>query len=329
MRKIFFILTIGFIISLLAACGDNESSQAGGETNNDSDKEPKELTVDSVIDAFQQANLEAENPTDMTKDDYGMAPMKADVAKRFLIPSLGQDAGGRIFSYENSDDLKEMKSYYDDLGKESAMFFSHTASRENILIQVNGELKDEQFEKYEEVLNTIGTGDIPKYQAEEKVTMNEAEAGESVEGEWGTYKILNTSTPEETSYTSEPIKFSVPKVLLATFIPNEESKDLFEQEEINLAIALINSENTSEDTVSFHPFSAKVTTDTKGQYGAQEMLNKGDSEHIGQVKQEFVIPYNLEDEDLSKIKELEFHFDGTAKDATTIGEDVVVPVSFE
>ncbi|WP_267206730.1 hypothetical protein [Salinibacillus xinjiangensis] len=36
----------------------------------------------------------------MTKDDYGMAPMKAEEGFRFLIPSLGEGAGGRILALQ-------------------------------------------------------------------------------------------------------------------------------------------------------------------------------------------------------------------------------------
>lgn len=329
MKRINIILALIVFATLLTACGSNTSSETAGEASNSDEQEAVELSVDSVIEAFQTANLEAEEPTDMTKDDFGMAPMKSEEAKRFLIPSLGPDSGGRIFSYNNQDELQEMKSYYDDLGEESAMFYSHTASRDNILVQINGSLEDEEFEKYKEVLNAVGSGEIPQFEKEKDISFQHAAESDEVKDDYGTYTIVKTKKPEESSYESGSLQFNVNKVLLATFEPNDESKMLFDQEKLNLAIALISSENTSEDTVSFHPFSATVTTNTKGQYDAQEMLNQGDSEHMGKVKQEFRIPYNLEDEDLSEIKELTIHFDGVAKDATTVGEDVEVPVSFE
>ncbi|WP_348646619.1 hypothetical protein [Halobacillus sp. Cin3] len=322
-------MLIVFLTLFLVACSSTESSGNQGEESNKEDSGSTEVTVDSVLEAFQEANLEAEKPTEMKADDFGMAPMKSDEAKRFLIPSLGADSGGRIFSFENKDDLEEMKSYYDDLGKESAMLYSHTAAREDILIQVNGELEGEEFNKYKEVLNAVGSGSIPKFEKQIEITFQEAQENDAVKDDYGTYEIVNTSKPEQSEFKSGPLKFTVNKVLLARFKPNQDSKSFFDQENLNLAIALINSENTSEDTVSFHPFSAKVTTNTKGQYGAQDMLNKGESEHIGQVKQEFIIPYNLEDEDLSQIEDLTFYFDGIAKDASTVGEDVEVPVTFE
>jgi len=113
------------------------------------------LRVDDVLQAFKDAGLEAENPREMTKDDYGLAPMKAQEAKRFFIPSLGEDAGGRVFSFNNVADLKQTKEYYDSLGKESAMFFSWTIEKGNILVQINGDLPKEEYEKYKKVLDEL------------------------------------------------------------------------------------------------------------------------------------------------------------------------------
>lgn len=139
MKKI--ILSMFLLLSVLVAC----SSGSGSDS----------IAIDDVIDKFNEEGLEAEDVTEMTKDDYGMAPMKAEEAKRFLIPSLGEDSGGRIFSYDNQKDLNEMKEYYDSLGEESAMFFSWTADHENILIQINGELSEEKYEEYKAALESM------------------------------------------------------------------------------------------------------------------------------------------------------------------------------
>ena len=60
------------------------------------------------------------------------------------------------------------------------------------------------------------------------------------------------------------IKIDLQKVLLAIFTSNDDNKSLFEEAELKLVISLIESENISEDTISFHPYSPRVTTDTKG-----------------------------------------------------------------
>jgi hypothetical protein len=122
---------------LLVACSN------GGE-----DK----LKVDDVIATFKKAGLEAESPRKMTKDDYGLAPMKAYEAKIVKLPSLCDDCNARIFSFENEEDLEQTKKFYDDLGKESAMLFSWTIKHKNILVQLNGDLPEEQYNKYKKAL---------------------------------------------------------------------------------------------------------------------------------------------------------------------------------
>ena len=113
-------------------------------------------TADMVVQAFKDTGLECEDVYDMTKDDYGLAPMVAKEGKRFLIPSLGEDNGGRIFTFNNTEDLEKTKAYYDDLGKESAAFFSWTFVKDKVLVQINGDLPEDKAKKYEAALNSIG-----------------------------------------------------------------------------------------------------------------------------------------------------------------------------
>lgn len=131
-----------------------QSTGQPAETEKTEETKPK-LTVDEVLQAFKDAGLEAENPREMTKQDYGFAPMKAQEAKRFFIPSLGKDAGGRIFSFDNIADLKQTKEYYDAAGRESAILFSWTIEKGNILVQLNSDLPKEKYEKYKKVLDEL------------------------------------------------------------------------------------------------------------------------------------------------------------------------------
>ncbi len=112
------------------------------------------VTPQKVINSFKDAGLEAENPTKMIPDDYGLAPM-ADEGIHFFIPSLCSDCGGRVFYCKDIKRLEKLKEYYDELGKISAMFYSWTFINGNILVQINGDLPEEQARKYEAVLNKI------------------------------------------------------------------------------------------------------------------------------------------------------------------------------
>jgi hypothetical protein len=108
-----------------------------------------------VIEIFKSQNLEVGNTKPMTPDDNGLAPSLAVEGLRFLIPSLGEDKGGRVFSFDNPENLEKLKFYYDALGKELTVFFSHTCAKGNILIQANGELPKEQFDSYCKALDLL------------------------------------------------------------------------------------------------------------------------------------------------------------------------------
>jgi hypothetical protein len=60
-----------------------------------------------------------------------------------------------LYCYEDEADLDEMKGYYDSMGEESAMLFSWTAKHKNILVQVNGDMKEEEFNKYKKALKSL------------------------------------------------------------------------------------------------------------------------------------------------------------------------------
>lgn len=108
--------------------------------------------LNDVIEKFNSEGLEVHEPRKMTKDDYGMAPLKAKEGMIFgvQVGSDGEYQNARIFSFENVDDLNDTKKYYDDLGKESSMTFSYTAANEDklVLMQFNGDLPKEVVDKY-------------------------------------------------------------------------------------------------------------------------------------------------------------------------------------
>ena len=112
------------------------------------------ITPQDAIDAFKAAGLEAENVRAMTKDDYGIAPMASE-GLRFYIPSLGADKGGRVMYYEDPAILQAAKTYYEELGKSSAIFFSWVFVNENILVQINGDLPEEQALRYQSALMEV------------------------------------------------------------------------------------------------------------------------------------------------------------------------------
>ena len=133
------ILLIAFLPLLiyLTACKSGGNGQA--------------VTANDVISAFIHAGLEAESPREMTKEDYGVAPFVCE-GTRFLLPSLGEDKGGRIFICESQTDLESLATYYNELGKSSALFFSWVFIKGQVLVQINGELDESIAPKYEHAI---------------------------------------------------------------------------------------------------------------------------------------------------------------------------------
>lgn len=132
------LLPLVLLLSLVAGCG---SPQA------------KPLTADAVVAAFKAAGLEAESVRPLTRDDYGLAPYVGS-GVRFLIPSLGADNGGRIFIAQPAE-VERLQTYYTDLGKQSAAFYSHIYRRDTVLVQINGRLPDDRAALYEAALRGI------------------------------------------------------------------------------------------------------------------------------------------------------------------------------
>ncbi|MBE7332054.1 hypothetical protein [Staphylococcus haemolyticus] len=132
MKKVLGIIVIALIF--LGACG-------------------KSYEIKDVTKGFEDDDLNVKNEKKMSHDDFGAAPMKAEEAKIFVVES---DKHARIMRFKNNDDLKQTKKYYDQLGKESAILYSHTYSKDNFLIQMNGDIEDSTFEKYKKSMdNTL------------------------------------------------------------------------------------------------------------------------------------------------------------------------------
>lgn len=130
---------------------ETSSSSSTEETTVSSEQAATDL--DDIIKTFTRQSLVVYNPRDMTKEDFGIAPMSATSAKIFsLIETDNEEEqqNARLLTFDNLDDLKATKKYYDDLGKDSAMLFSYTAVNEDdlVLMQFNGQLSQDLVEKY-------------------------------------------------------------------------------------------------------------------------------------------------------------------------------------
>ena len=130
------LLSVILAVFLLAACGNGEAS----------------LTTEEVIQKFKDDGLEVGEVSDLPNKEFGNTRKEG---KRVLIPSLGEDAGGRLFLFDDEKDLEQAKSYYVELGNGGSMFYSHTHQSGDFLFQMNGDMSDEEFKKYADSLDSL------------------------------------------------------------------------------------------------------------------------------------------------------------------------------
>ena len=132
------LITIGMLslVLLLSACGNGGSS----------------ATTADVVQQFKDDGLEVGKTSELPNKEFGNI---REEGIRLLIPSLGDDAGGRVFLFDNEDDMATAKSYYDELGNAGAMFYSHTHTTGNLLLQMNGDMSDEDFKKYADSMDKL------------------------------------------------------------------------------------------------------------------------------------------------------------------------------
>ncbi|PEM58655.1 stress protein [Bacillus toyonensis] len=150
-RKLLTALTCSTLLMGMAACSSNDKTATESKPKQEA-KKPEPVTTTSLISEFKKAGLEAENPTELEQKEFGN--MRKD-GKRILAPKLGEDKGGRVFEFSKKEDLEKAKKYYDELGNSAPMLFSHTYAKGNFLLQMNGEMKDDEFNKYKVVMDKV------------------------------------------------------------------------------------------------------------------------------------------------------------------------------
>lgn len=113
---------------------------------------------ESIVEAFRDEGLPVGSSYPLEEDggwETSPVPKTYEEGTRFLIPSLGYDAGGRVFVFENEEDLEVVASYYRNI--ENMPIFgeglhSHLYSDGLVLLQINGDLPEWEAGRYGEVL---------------------------------------------------------------------------------------------------------------------------------------------------------------------------------
>jgi hypothetical protein len=106
-----------------------------------------------IIDALNAAGLEAVNPQEMTEFPWGGATDKHGLI--FGVPSVCSDCNGRAITFDSPAAFAVTRQYYVGLGEQEKAFFSWVFTRDNALIQINGDMPEAQAKKYEAALNAM------------------------------------------------------------------------------------------------------------------------------------------------------------------------------
>lgn len=113
-------------------------------------------TVTDAREALRAAGLEAEIIHGGPRDERdGFASMMQVESVRLLIPSEGQSRGGMLLSFYNAQDLQKMLNYYAGLNKSLPQFKSWVYVRDNVLLQLNGDIPEATANKYGAALNAL------------------------------------------------------------------------------------------------------------------------------------------------------------------------------
>jgi hypothetical protein len=108
-----------------------------------------------VLSALQASELNVEVLPSGKKDgELGMfIPVEE---KRFRVHIDGKDADGVILTFYSKDDLVKMENYYQELGQALPRFKSWVFVTDNVLLQINGNLPENQAVRFEQAVDSMG-----------------------------------------------------------------------------------------------------------------------------------------------------------------------------
>ena len=109
------------------------------------------------IKAFNSAGLMVDKVT-LRKDQIDGLTMGMMVeATAFAIPVQGAPSAARgiLFCFQNEIDLQTMQSYYVSLGKALPQYSSWIFVKDNMLLQINGDVPEAVANRYARALNLL------------------------------------------------------------------------------------------------------------------------------------------------------------------------------
>lgn len=103
-----------------------------------------------IVRAIQAANLEGEDAHPLTAEEYGAIPALATEGIRFYTPSLCDDCGGLVLSFDNPNNLETTKTYFIETNQLATPVWVFV--KDNILLQLSGQIPEAQALEYGTIL---------------------------------------------------------------------------------------------------------------------------------------------------------------------------------
>ncbi len=110
----------------------------------------REPTAEEVIEAFRDEGLEVGEVQAVERsEDRSLIPKTYEEQMSFTIPSSGERSGGRVFTFPSREALDPVSEYYEEFG---GVFASYVYVEGNVLVQIDGDVPEDQADRYGEVL---------------------------------------------------------------------------------------------------------------------------------------------------------------------------------
>jgi flagellum-specific peptidoglycan hydrolase FlgJ len=178
--------------------------------------------------------------------------------------------------------------------------------------------------------DNASTQDEEKDKAKNKEKKEADSKEETVESEIGKLMIANKKKDMNKLVENGPMKLTITGIQSATLEPSDNYKELFDNKDKLTIITIgMKVENTSEETVSFHPNQATLTTNAGDQVEAELILSADiGGDFFGPTKKEGEVIFTL-DTPAKDISEIKLIINGASNEnLDSLGEDIELPLSF-
>lgn len=191
--------------------------------------------------------------------------------------------------------------------------------------------ENEEKEKSTASDNTIEEASTETQETEEASTdESEVAEGDVIENEMGTFNITKKQKDLEDVHENGPMKLTITGIQLGELEPSADYIDMFDgKEKLTTVTVGMTAENTSEDTVSFYPDQAVLTTNAGDQVDADLFLS-GDvgGDFFGKVKKEGEVIFLL-DTPVEEIESGKLIINGSHdENLDRLGEDMQIELEF-